>query len=87
MPGAAPEMLGAHLNTLHNLHYYQELMRERGVNVASGCLPLLLQMPLLFIMYSQLFSFLTMRWAIPMTGCRSPPTTCSANPTGASPSR
>ena len=24
----AKEMLGAHLNTLHNLHYYQELMRE-----------------------------------------------------------
>ena len=24
----AKEMLGAHLNTLHNLHYYQDLMRE-----------------------------------------------------------
>ena len=30
----------------------QELMRERGVNVLAGCLPLLLQLPLLFIMYS-----------------------------------
>jgi YidC/Oxa1 family membrane protein insertase len=30
----------------------QELMRERGVNVLAGCLPLLLQLPLLFIIYS-----------------------------------
>jgi YidC/Oxa1 family membrane protein insertase len=30
----------------------QELMKERGVNVASGCLPLLLQLPLLFIIYA-----------------------------------
>ena len=30
----------------------QELMRERGVNPVSGCLPLLLQLPLLFIIYS-----------------------------------
>lgn len=30
----------------------QELMKERGVNALAGCLPLLLQMPLLFIMYS-----------------------------------
>jgi YidC/Oxa1 family membrane protein insertase len=37
----------------------QELMRERGVNVASGCLPLLLQMPLLFIMYSVIQNGLT----------------------------
>ena len=28
----------------------QELMRERGVNPLAGCLPLLLQLPLLFIM-------------------------------------
>jgi len=37
----------------------QELMRERGVNVAGGCLPLLLQMPLLFIMYSVIQNGLT----------------------------
>jgi len=30
----------------------QELYRERGINPLSGCLPLLLQLPLLFIMYS-----------------------------------
>ncbi|MEO5885025.1 MAG: YidC/Oxa1 family membrane protein insertase [Candidatus Limnocylindrales bacterium] len=30
----------------------QELLKERGVNPLAGCLPLLLQMPLLFIMYS-----------------------------------
>ena len=30
----------------------QELMKERGVNPLAGCFPLLLQMPLLLIMYS-----------------------------------
>jgi YidC/Oxa1 family membrane protein insertase len=30
----------------------QELYKERGVNPLSGCLPLLLQLPLLFIMYA-----------------------------------
>jgi YidC/Oxa1 family membrane protein insertase len=30
----------------------QELMRERGVSPVSGCLPLVLQLPLLFIIYS-----------------------------------
>ena len=30
----------------------QALYKERGVNPLAGCLPLLLQMPLLFIMYS-----------------------------------
>jgi YidC/Oxa1 family membrane protein insertase len=30
----------------------QELLKERGVSPLAGCLPLLLQMPLLFIMYS-----------------------------------
>ncbi|MFL5777347.1 MAG: YidC/Oxa1 family membrane protein insertase, partial [Chloroflexota bacterium] len=30
----------------------QELFKERGVNPASGCLPVLLQMPLLIVMYS-----------------------------------
>jgi YidC/Oxa1 family membrane protein insertase len=37
----------------------QELMKERGVNVAGGCLPLLLQLPLLFIMYSVIQNGLT----------------------------
>jgi YidC/Oxa1 family membrane protein insertase len=37
----------------------QELMRERGVNVLAGCLPLLLQLPLLFIMYSVISNGLT----------------------------
>jgi YidC/Oxa1 family membrane protein insertase len=37
----------------------QELMRERGVNVASGCLPLLLQLPLLFIIYTVIQNGLT----------------------------
>ena len=30
------EMLGARLNTLHNLHYYQELMRELRAAVEAG---------------------------------------------------
>jgi YidC/Oxa1 family membrane protein insertase len=37
----------------------QELFKERGVNPASGCLPLLLQLPLLFIIYSVISSGLT----------------------------
>ena len=37
----------------------QELFKERGVNPLSGCLPLLLQMPLLFIMYSVIQNGLT----------------------------
>ncbi|MGZ9276494.1 MAG: YidC/Oxa1 family membrane protein insertase [Candidatus Limnocylindrales bacterium] len=37
----------------------QELMKERGVNALAGCLPLLLQMPLLFIMYSVIQNGLT----------------------------
>ena len=37
----------------------QELMRERGVNVLAGCLPLLLQLPLLFIIYSVIQNGLT----------------------------
>ena len=37
----------------------QELMKERGVNPLAGCLPLLLQMPLLFIMYSVIQNGLT----------------------------
>ena len=30
------EMLGARLNTLHNLHYYQELMRDLRAAIAAG---------------------------------------------------
>jgi queuine tRNA-ribosyltransferase len=30
------EMLGARLNTLHNLHYYQELMRELRGAIEQG---------------------------------------------------
>jgi len=30
------EILGAQLNTLHNLHYYQELMRELRAAIAAG---------------------------------------------------
>jgi len=30
------EMLGARLNTLHNLHYYQELMRDLRAAIAGG---------------------------------------------------
>ena len=36
------EMLGARLNTLHNLHYYQELMRDLRAAIASRRLPDLL---------------------------------------------
>jgi len=34
----ANEILGARLNTLHNLHYYQELMRELRAAIESGTL-------------------------------------------------
>ena len=37
----------------------QELLKERGVSPFAGCLPLLLQMPLLFIMYSVIQNGLT----------------------------
>jgi YidC/Oxa1 family membrane protein insertase len=37
----------------------QELFKERGVNPLAGCLPLLLQMPLLFIIYSVIQNGLT----------------------------
>ena len=30
------EILGARLNTLHNLHYYQELMRDIRAAIAAG---------------------------------------------------
>ena len=32
------EILGARLNTLHNLHYYQQLMRELREAIVVGCL-------------------------------------------------
>ncbi|HHM05865.1 MAG TPA: tRNA guanosine(34) transglycosylase Tgt [Gammaproteobacteria bacterium] len=32
------ESLGARLNTLHNLHYYQDLMRDLRDAIAAGCL-------------------------------------------------
>ena len=32
----ANEILGARLNTLHNLHYYQELMRELRAAIEAG---------------------------------------------------
>lgn len=37
----------------------QELMRERGINVLAGCMPLLLQLPLLFIIYTVIQNGLT----------------------------
>ena len=37
----------------------QELFKERGISPLAGCLPLLLQMPLLFIMYSVIQQGLT----------------------------
>ena len=37
----------------------QELMKERGVNPLAGCFPLLLQMPILLIMYSVISTGLT----------------------------
>ena len=37
----------------------QELFRERGVNPLAGCLPLLLQLPLLLIMYTVISNGLT----------------------------
>jgi YidC/Oxa1 family membrane protein insertase len=37
----------------------QELFKERGINPLAGCLPLILQLPLLFIMYSVIQGGLT----------------------------
>ena len=37
----------------------QELFKERGISPLAGCLPLLLQMPLLFIIYSVIQNGLT----------------------------
>ena len=33
------EILGARLNTIHNLYYYQEIMREMREAIAQGSLP------------------------------------------------
>jgi len=44
----------------------QEVMRERGVNPVAGCLPLLLQMPLLLIIYSVIQNGLTSYDPTPM---------------------
>jgi YidC/Oxa1 family membrane protein insertase len=44
----------------------QEVMRERGVNPVSGCLPVLLQLPLLFIIYSVIQNGLTSYDPTPM---------------------
>jgi len=35
----ANEILGARLNTLHNLHYYQELMQTLRAAIEAGSLP------------------------------------------------
>jgi len=37
----------------------QELFKERGINPLAGCLPLLLQLPLLFVMYQVISTGLT----------------------------
>ena len=58
----------------------QELMRERGVNVLAGCLPLLLQLPLLFIMYSVIQNGLTNvdpRAMLTVSGDQVVPLTCT----------
>jgi len=57
----------------------QELMRERGVSAVSGCLPLLLQLPLLFIIYSVIQNGLTNYDPTPMltiAGTQLVPLTC-----------
>ena len=44
------EILGARLNTLHNLHYYQALMRELRAAIAEGRLGALVErVPWLFL--------------------------------------
>ncbi len=61
----------------------QELMRERGVSPVSGCLPLLLQLPLLFIIYSVIQNGLTSYDPRPMltvAGAQLVPLECSATP-------
>jgi YidC/Oxa1 family membrane protein insertase len=61
----------------------QELMRERGVNPVSGCLPLLLQLPLLFIIYSVISNGLTAYDPTPMltvAGVQVVPLQCPTTP-------
>jgi YidC/Oxa1 family membrane protein insertase len=61
----------------------QELLRERGVSAVSGCLPLLLQLPLLFIIYSVIQNGLTSYDPTPMlqvAGVQLVPLECPATP-------
>jgi YidC/Oxa1 family membrane protein insertase len=61
----------------------QEMMRERGVNPVSGCLPLLLQLPLLFIIYSVIQNGLTSYDPTPMLtvgGVQLVPLECPSTP-------
>ena len=61
----------------------QELMKERGVNPVSGCLPVLLQLPLLFIIYSVIQNGLTSYDPTPMLhvgGVQLVPLTCPTQP-------
>ncbi|MFL5680547.1 MAG: YidC/Oxa1 family membrane protein insertase [Chloroflexota bacterium] len=61
----------------------QEVMRERGVNPVAGCLPLLLQLPLLFIIYSVIQNGLTSYDPTPMlhvAGVQLVPLTCPTTP-------
>jgi YidC/Oxa1 family membrane protein insertase len=61
----------------------QELMRERGVSPVSGCLPLLLQLPLLFVIYSVIQNGVTNFDPTPMlnvAGFQLVPLQCPADP-------
>src|SRR4029079_5835880 len=58
----------------------EEVMGERGVNRLAGCLPLLLQLPLLFIMYSVIQHGLTNvdpRAMLTVAGVQVVPLTCT----------
>ena len=61
----------------------QELLKERGVNPLAGCLPLLLQLPLLFIIYSVIANGLTSYDPTPMLtvgGVQVVPLECPSEP-------
>ncbi|HVL53540.1 MAG TPA: membrane protein insertase YidC [Vitreimonas sp.] len=61
----------------------QELMKERGVNPVSGCLPILLQLPLLFVIYQVISNGLTSYDPRPMltvAGIQLVPLECSDTP-------
>jgi YidC/Oxa1 family membrane protein insertase len=61
----------------------QELMKERGINPLAGCLPLVLQLPLLFIIYSVIQHGLTSFDPTPMlrvAGVQLVPLACPAAP-------